>query len=134
MLDLAYEKGVKNPQFRSFFNGFPSEFFLFLRQGLRSYDVLYRTKAFKVNADLLEDLDDQIEEIAEKTGSKKGIVYSLLFHSMEKMNAFSQIRDFCKEHRLAYGDKALEKFLSNIPKMKSDSKKAIKLLPKGKRI
>jgi len=134
MLDLAYSKGVKNPHFRTFFNGFPKEFFVFLRQGLKSFDAPYRTKAFKVSAELLEELDDQVEELAEKTGAEKGIVYALLFHSMEEMKEFSQVKNFCKEQQLAYGNTALEKVLSKNSERNMVRKGAKKGLPKGKRV
>lgn len=134
MLDLAYEKGVKNPQFCSFFNGFPREFFLFLREGRKSRDILTRTKALKVSAELIEQLDDQVEHLAQKSGAEKGIVFSILLHSMERGEQFSKVRDFCKENKLVFGDQILDNFLSMPVERKKPGMGVKKMHSKGKRI
>jgi hypothetical protein len=134
MLNLAYQTGIKNSTFRSFINGFPKDFFLFLRQGLKSNDILFRTKAFKVSAEMMEELDDQVDRIAQKTGIEKGIVYFVLLETMDKGEEFSEIRNFCREHKIPYGNQTLEKLLSQTPEPKKAKKGPKKMHPKGKRV
>jgi len=126
MLDLAFEKGVSNAEFRNFINNFPKDFFLFLHEGVKSQDIRFKLKAIKVTTAMLEALDDQVDEIVAKTGSEKGLVYYVLFHEMNGVREFDEVKQFCKQKGLLYGEAAMNYIMENYsepPKKRSKPKK-----------
>ena len=126
MLDLAFEKGISDPEFRNFINQFPKDFLLFLNEGVKSQDMGFKLKAIKVTTAMLEALDDQVDEIVAKTGSEKGLVYYVLFHEMGGVREFDEAKKFCKQKGLLYGDAAMQYIMDNYsepPKKRSTAKK-----------
>ncbi len=132
MMWVALKKGIDHKEVVAYIDNHKESFFVDLKTAAESKDLILRLLGLELSSKFIQQFDQKIEKLAQKTKVPKGLVLYALLNETKENGLFSHLEVFAKKKGLMCGEKLIDALVDTLEK-EQDQKAKVSNRKKGRK-